>query len=330
MEILSLKYLTPDLLEDADIIFEFENCKLHAHSIILRMQSKVISNMINDIDNTTKNPLIFRGNMLNSFCSHDLLLFLTQIYNFSNESPTNYDDAYKIIIVADMFDSLNLLSRCVQYIKSNNNDFIDKNNVIKWLHLSDRLNITFIKGECIKFLNENLLSIESIDDMLGDLFIKIFNNLNIDKFLEKDSALKILLLAEKINNTQFIKKSINFIAKNYESLKNDPRFLQISISSYHKIALKIQDLFNSQKKSDNNMHMRIDQGYSSRYFVYKKQVTLHHYCLNNDCKGHTLRLDPYDCGVNDFSKPNNDIWNYYISSRKPTNCYGNLIKLSDI
>lgn len=44
------------------------------------------------------------------------------------------------------------------------------------------------------------------------------------------------------------------------------------------------------------MHMRIDGG----YFVYKKHVTLHHYCLNNDCKGHTLRLYPYDCGVNDF------------------------------
>lgn len=38
-----------------------------------------------------------------------------------------------------MFDSSNLLSGYVDYIKSNN-----KNNVINWLHLSDRLNIFFI------------------------------------------------------------------------------------------------------------------------------------------------------------------------------------------
>lgn len=104
--------LSQDFIESADVIFEIDGKKYPAHSQILRMQSKIISNLINSIGNdviNSNNPFIISQEMLSNFTKEDIESFLSQIYNFSNEPIVSEDQAHKLFVIADMFESSKIM-----------------------------------------------------------------------------------------------------------------------------------------------------------------------------------------------------------------------------
>lgn len=324
-------YLTSSLLQSADILFLFDDKKYYAHSLVLKMQSEVFSDLIDSVsDNnfSSKNPLIINQETCFNFNEEDVSLFLSQIYNFSHLPIENADDVYKLFKIADMFDSSNIMKRCIQYIQSHKT-FLNENNVYDWLQVSEKCNIDFLKKDCIKWMTDNigLNSIEKMTHLSTSQLREIYSNLNLETILKphtgEDGVLKILLLAEKFNIQQIIDKSILFIAIHYNLLKNDKRFLDISINSYHKITLKIQDLFNLQKNK--NIYSTLQENERNNPQTHNKHYNLDYSCGINNCKGHSFYFWYYHPkNIDEF---NTIIRNNYTLFNKNKDCYGNIIRI---
>lgn len=337
---MNLKYiedLPQDFIESADVIFTIADKKYPAHSQILRMQSKIISDLINSIGNdiiNSKNPFIISQDMLSNFTPEDVELFLSQIYNFSNTPIISEDQAHKLFVIADMFESSKIMKRCVNYFSSNDKDFLQINNIFKWMDISEKFNIENLKTHCMRFIAENYLILNNEDiskNVSKNTYNKILAKIDGINVLQantnENGALKWLLLAEKYNLVDLKESSINFIADNYDILLQDKRLLDISIESYHSIANKIQNMINIRRKKDHNRqyHETREWGCDTQHIY-----TLYYYCKKNSCNCHIFETIRYTkIHYNCWRKPSYNEWNVIISEqdKKNKDCYGNLIKI---
>lgn len=314
-----MKNLPENFFEHADINIIFSNIKFPVHSQFLRLQSKLMENLLTDVGKNIDMPCDLSIDNLKNITIENLELFLSQVYNFSNDPINNEFQARDLFIVADLFESTKIMKRCIEYFKQKNKSFLKIENVIEYLQISEKFNIDDFYDDCIRFVADNFVLLEKyLTDVTKETCIRIVEKINYINIIVScqnniDNAIYWLLIAEKYNLTQVIDKSCDFIAINYDILQNSPSLQKITTGSYHKIAKKIQQLFNIRKQSI----IFYKDGWNGS--CESCDNTMKYYCKKNTCPGHYFFAMYYKkVSFNDIRWDNLHI----------NDCYGNKIILN--